>query len=169
MTKTGNLKIRLVEAYRLKKFTFFLIILLLFAMTSQGWCDLFDGDRRITDIVSDFYSFVSVGYLKYMDNSLLPNTHREMQETPQPERFKTLQGYYDMAHNVKVKKIKILVETLKMNGNSTDGQTVEVKVRYKIKHTDRKTGEVKYLQGKHKFIMKRWFRSWRISNIEVME
>ena len=141
-----------------------LIIILLFSLTSEGFC--FADERRANEVVTDFYSFMSQGMLKYMDYSLTPATHQGKDEVPTPERYKVISEFYDLAHKVKTGKLKILVETLKLNAKSINGSTIGANVRYKMKITNRETKEVTIREGMHRFILVQWDRSWRIVDIE---
>lgn len=144
-----------------------LIIILLFSLTTVGFC--FADDRQANEVVTDFYSFMSQGMLKYMDYSLTPDTHQGKDEVPTPDRYKVISEFYDLAHKVKTGKLKIFVDTLKLNAKSINGSTIGANVRYKMKITDRETKEETIREGMHRFILVRWDRSWRIVNIENKE
>ncbi len=144
-----------------------LILILLLSLTSEGFC--FADDRRANEVVTDFYSFMSQGMLKYMDYSLTPATHQGKDEVPPPDRYKVLSEFYDLAHKVKTGKLKIFVDTLKLNAKSINGSTIGANVRYKMKITNRETKEETIREGMHRFILVRWDRSWRITEIKNKE
>lgn len=144
-----------------------LIVMFLFLLTSEGFC--FTDDRSASEVVTDFYSMMAQGMLKYMDYSLTPDTHRGKDEVPTPERYKVICEFYDLAHKVKTGKLKIFVDTLKLNAKSINGSTIGANVRYKIKITDRETKEETIREGMHRFILIRWDRTWRIVDIENKE
>lgn len=146
-----------------------LIVILIITLIPAAAFGFFRDERKANEVVSDFYSFMSGGYMKYMDRSTTIETLQEFHGLENEKKYKILRWFYNTADKVKQKKIKVLVQSLAMNGSSIDGETMAMRVKYRIKITDRETKKVTHKEGRHRFILKRTRYSWRIQNIEPVK
>ena len=154
----------------MRKIGFVLLIAVIFTLLPFSNGHAFTDDKRKpTEVVEDFITAMSRGYLKYMDYCLSPDTHRGKDEDNGADRYKNIKMFYDRAHQVKIGKLKIFVDRLLMNGNSINGSTIGVRVRAKLKLTDKKTKKETIEEKTYRFILVRYFDTWRIVKIEDVE
>lgn len=146
-----------------------ILAVIIISTAAAGRCDYVREERSPTEVVSDFYSFMSVGRADFMHKSLFNDSRREYESEKYPEKYRTLRQFFQISRQVGKKKAKVLIETLSQKARGKDDLNCEVKVDYRIKFTDRKTKKSEKVSGKHVFHLIKNNDDWLITNIEEQE